>query len=208
MKLVKPFTLLILVHIFLQNTFAQKLPLTISSPDNKIVVNVITNEQQPYYTVTYLGKTVLEPSKLGIIRDDGDFTKGLSLYASSSPEKVNDRYQMVYAKRRDCFYQANKRTFHFRNASQQPVDVIFQVSNDGVAFRYYFPGKASGIKTITEEITSWHFPASAKAWLQPMSVAKTGWEVTNPSYEENYQQGIAVGTAAPTDAGWVYPCIV
>ena len=40
-----------------------------------------------------------------------------------------------------------------------------------------------------------------------MSVAQTGWERTNPSYEEHYKMDIAVGTASPSPAGWVFPAL-
>src|SRR5689334_13219952 len=76
MKAIKPVFLFIVAHFITQNASAQELPVTISSPDNKIVVEISINEQQPYYSVTHLGKTLLEPSKLGIATNDEDFTKG------------------------------------------------------------------------------------------------------------------------------------
>jgi alpha-glucosidase len=45
------------------------------------------------------------------------------------------------------------------------------------------------------------------AWLQPMSVAKSGWKGVNPAYEEIYQREVPVGTPPPTGAGWVYPAL-
>jgi hypothetical protein len=56
-------------------------------------------------------------------------------------------------------------------------------------------------------VTSFHFLPGTRAWLQPMAVAKSGWEKTNPSYEEYYEKGIPVGTPSPTGAGWVYPAL-
>ncbi|MGY0036642.1 glycoside hydrolase family 97 catalytic domain-containing protein [Pedobacter sp. NJ-S-72] len=58
---------------------------------------------------------------------------------------------------------------------------------------------------MNKEYTSYHFPADTKAWLQPKAQAQTGWEHTNPSYEENYQQEINIGTSSKT--GWVYPAL-
>ena len=40
-----------------------------------------------------------------------------------------------------------------------------------------------------------------------MSVAKSGWEKSNPSYEEYYEKEIAVGTPSPLGAGWVFPAL-
>jgi alpha-glucosidase len=72
-----------------------------------------------------------------------------------------------------------------KNASGEKIDVIFQVSNDGVAFRYYFPGKSQDIRKIKEETTSFNFLPSTKAWIQPAAEAKSGWCKTQPSYEEH-----------------------
>ncbi|MES2880938.1 MAG: glycoside hydrolase family 97 catalytic domain-containing protein, partial [Bacteroidota bacterium] len=52
-----------------------------------------------------------------------------------------------------------------------------------------------------------HFDTAAKAFLQPMQVSKSGWEKTNPAYEEHYKQNISVTDTAPTKAGWVYPAL-
>ncbi|MBV5325597.1 MAG: glycoside hydrolase family 97 N-terminal domain-containing protein, partial [Rhodospirillaceae bacterium] len=62
-------------------------------------------------------------------------------------------------------------------------------------------------KKLLQERTSFALPASSRAWLQPMSVAQTGWNGTNPSYEEHYQMDIAAGSASPSPAGWVFPAL-
>ncbi len=75
------------------------------------------------------------------------------------------------------------------------MDIIFRVSNDGVAFRYYFPWIKGETQIITKELSSFQFDKNARGWLQPMSEAKTGWEHCHPSYEEHYLQDIPVGTS-------------
>ena len=208
LKKVKLIIFLLVQSLFLQITFAQNSVVTIESPDKKILVKILVNKNgQPNYTVSYDNEMVLKSSALGLIRTDGDFSKNLKLSSSSPVENIIDNYQMIYAKRKNCTYHANKKTLHFHNASNQALDIIFQLSNDGVAFRYFFPGKSSDVKTITQEITSYHFDTSAKAWLQPMQVAKSGWQQTNPAYEEHYMQNISAGTASPDQAGWIYPAL-
>ena len=85
--------------------------------------------------------------------------------------------------------------------------MVFQVSNDGVAFRYLFPEQSGDVKKLKEEVSSFYFLPGTLAWLQPIAVAKSGWQATNPSYEEFYQKGIAVGTPSTLGAGWVYPAL-
>jgi hypothetical protein len=87
------------------------------------------------------------------------------------------------------------------------MDIIFQVSNDGVAFRYFFPEKSAVMHQITQEVSSFHFLPETRAWLQPMQVAKSGWKQSNPAYEEYYEKEILVGTPSTLGAGWVYPAL-
>ncbi|WP_255478584.1 glycoside hydrolase family 97 protein [Rufibacter sp. XAAS-G3-1] len=180
----------------------------VESPDKSIAVTFsLAPEQSATYAITRNGAPVLQNSKLGVRMEDADLTKDLTLASVSKVESVKDDYQILTAKRKNNSYRANKRTFHLKNTQGQQMDVIFQVSNDGVAFRYYFPGQGSGVKRINQELTSFKFPESAKGWLQPMSDAKTGWSETNPSYEEYYLKGIPVGTPSPIKAGWVFPAL-
>ncbi|MFD2288296.1 glycoside hydrolase family 97 protein [Pedobacter petrophilus] len=179
----------------------------ISSPDETLKVNVVLKGKQLFYGVSRNGTEVLNSSALGLIRSDADFSKNLSVLSVSKNEAVKDTYTLKNAKRLVNHYVANKRVIHLENGSKKKLDVIFQVSNDGIAFRYYFPDRDTKVSKLTEEKTSFHFFKASKAWMQPMSVAKTGWESTNPSYEEYYKKEINAGTAAPTSAGWVYPAL-
>jgi alpha-glucosidase len=181
---------------------------SIGSPDGNLTVEFkLTADGAPVYLVRQAGKVVLSESRLGLVRDDEDFTKRLVPDRGSTEEKVADRYEILTAKRRFNTYEANRRVFHLKTATGKKLDVIFQVSNEGVAFRYLFPETSSEVRTLKEEVSSFHFQPNTKAWLQPMSVAKTGWADTNISYEEHYQQEIPVGTPSTLGAGWVYPAL-
>src|ERR1035437_4560199 len=130
LKKVKLIIFLLVQSLFLQITFAQNSVVTIESPDKKILVKILVNKNgQPNYTVSYDNEIVLKPSALGLIRTDGDFSKNLKLSSSSPVENIIDNYQMIYAKRKNCTYHANKKTLHFHNASNQALDIIFQISN-------------------------------------------------------------------------------
>jgi hypothetical protein len=179
----------------------------LSSPDKHIKITLNITGQSLAYSVSRDGVPVLQPSKLGLVCDGDDFSKGLSLLSASPVISVTDFYQLYTIKRNINNYKAGKRVFHFKNTSGKLMDIIFQVSNDGVAFRYYLPGASSDIKKITAELTSYHFGADTKGWLQPMAEAKSGWAKANPSYEEYYQRGIPAGTPSPIKAGWVYPAL-
>ncbi len=180
----------------------------VASPDDQLVVEFrLDDDGAPRYAVYLNGKPVLRESRLGLVRDDADFTRGLRLVSASRVASVRDRYEILTAKRRVNNYRANRAVFHLQTTVGLRMDVIFQVSNDGVAFRYFFPETSLEVRLLKEEVSSFNFLPGTRAWLQPMSVAKSGWEKVNPCYEEFYEKDILVGTPSPTGAGWVYPAL-
>ena len=138
----------------------------LKNPNNKISVNFwLTPEGAAVYSVSYSGSTILEQSKLGIVRSDENFSIGLTLDSVSNVRTVSENYTLLHGKRLNCSYSGNKRVFYLKNANYKIMEIIFQVSNDGVAFRYYFPGKTDTALTIYKELTSYHFAPSTKAFL-------------------------------------------
>lgn len=186
------------------NTMSYKL----KSPNGNIQVAVFDNDGKVFYTVSYKNEQVLLPSALGLRTNKVDFYSALSLADASQPEHVSKEYETLNAKRRFNEYKANRQVFYLESSDKKQINVHFQVSDDGVVFRYEIPENTSlEGADVMEELTSFKLPTSAKAWLQPVAVAKSGWEQTNPSYEEHYQQGIPVGRNEASGAGWVYPAL-
>jgi len=174
----------------------------VHSPDGKLAVTVTTAANGTVtYRISRAGKPVLQESALGVLLDDGDLTTGLD----TDVERVSERYELAAGKRRKVSYTANERTWRYwAKDHRQQMSITFRVSNDGVAFHYLLGGDKLAVRA---EATSFALPAGSKAWLQPMSVAKTGYQRTNPSYEEHYRMDIPVGTPAPLGAGWVFPAL-
>ncbi|RZJ76391.1 MAG: glycoside hydrolase family 97 protein [Flavobacterium sp.] len=178
---------------------------SVFSPDKKL--EMICSPKKLSYTVSYNGEQVLADSKLGVIREDDDFSKGLTLIKISKPTLVTQAYTMVNAKKRSISYKATQTTLEFKTAKGNKMNIIFNVSNDGVAFRYEFPEQNKNLKRITKESTSFHFLDGTRAWMQPKAEAQTGFEHTNPSYEAHYNMDIPVGTPSGSSNGWVYPAL-
>jgi hypothetical protein len=175
----------------------------IASPDNQVKVQFdLSPRGEPRYAVERAGKAVLLDSRLGLRLQSADLTRGLRLAAAGAPQRIVEEYTLATGKRRQNRYEANERRFALRDKQGRKLDIVFRVSNDGVAFRYETAG---GL--VRSEATSFAFPSTARAWLQPMSVAQTGWANTNPSYEEYYHADIAVGTPSPLKTGWVFPAL-
>lgn len=179
----------------------------LKSPDKRMEVKVQLKDGQLFYTVSYRGKVVMQPSQLGISRTDGDFYKDLKWNGNSMSARVNESYPILNGKKSTAIVSANKQLISVKNAIGDEMQVLFQVSNDGIAFRYYFPGKTTSLKYITKEHTSFHFYEGTRAWLQPKTEAQSGWEHSNPSYEAHYMMDIKTGTPSPGANGWVYPAM-
>ena len=178
----------------------------LDSPDRRIIVKVSIDAQQALtYSVSRNNQSVILPSSLGLRLAGADLAGKLALAGTSPVKAVSEQYEMALGKRRHISYRANEQVFSVQDATGRKMDVVFRVSNDGVAFRYIVKG--TGRKQFVSEATSFAFSPSAKAWLQPMQVAQTGWKNTNPAYEEHYQREIAAGTVSPSKAGWVFPAL-
>jgi alpha-glucosidase len=181
-------------------------PLT--SPDRHIAVEVrITPAHTLEYSIARDGKPVILPSSLGLQLEGADFSRQLKLAATSPVKPIREDYELATGKKRHISYRANEQVLTVRNSRGQAMDVLLRVSNDGVAFRYLVREPGLPLKKFVAESTSFRFDEHARAWLQPMSIAQTGWSNTNPSYEEHSQREIAVGTKSPIAAGWVFPAL-
>ena len=198
---------IIVFSLILLSSLNNKIKAQLTSPDGKIQVAVDVKQGCAYYTIKYEKVEILEPSRLGLVRNDADFVSGLSLTKTSLIEKVSDNYTVFAEKKSHCSYQANKQVFEFKNLIGKKIKIIFQVSNDGVAFRYVFDETGKDVLKISHEATSFNFPDSARAWLHPQEDARTNWCQTAPSYEAHYLQNILVGTDAPYKAGWSFPAL-
>jgi hypothetical protein len=187
---------------------AATVPAYVTSPDNRLRLAFhLTEGGEPRYRVELEGEPVLNESRLGLVRDDADFTKSLRLASASRAILVRDEYELLTSKQRRNSYSANRQVFQLESPDGEPMEIQFQVSNDGAAFRYRFPARDETTRRILSEASSFNFPDHTRAWLQPIARAKTGWSSTNPSYEEIYEKDIPPGTPSPTGAGWVYPAL-
>jgi alpha-glucosidase len=180
----------------------------LTSPDRHITVSVrITPQLTLAYSIERDGQPVILESSLGLRLQGADLCGALKLARVSPVRPVSETYEMAVGKKRHITYRANERVLTVQNARRQKMDVVIRVSNDGVAFRYVVAEPSLPSKRFVLETTSFAFDMSARAWLQPMSVAQTGWCNTNPAYEEYYLREIAAGTPSPIEAGWVFPAL-
>ena len=204
----KLFTLLFVLFFASDRIFSQIPALKLSSPDGKIGLQVkLLNDGAPVYSIDFKGNQILGESSLGIKLTDDDFTKGLRMESVSEIKSITDKYELISGKRKECFYKGNERTIRFVNSKQQPIEIIFRLSDDGVAFRYFLPEKSDTVKKIVKENTSFQLTPGTKIYMSPCPDVYMGWCNSQPSYEDYYFQGEDIGKPSPYSAGWVFPAL-
>ncbi len=193
---------LVLSLIFSSVGYAQQ----VLSPNKKIkvVVEIQPAGQgglgQPHFKVLYKsGGTyveVLPASPLGIIREDQQFISNLKFMGESKAVAVHDKYEMRTGKRKLCENTGVEKTFNYQNSSKQPLNIIFKVYNDGVAFRYTFPNRSDSGLSIKDEATGYLIPKGTARWMQPY----------NHAYEDFYPLNTG-GTGEKKSRDWAYPAL-
>jgi len=180
----------------------------IISPDGNIAVLFdLTDDGEAIYSVTFGDSIVMENCKMGLVREDADFSRELERNSSTDCETISDTYVLLYGKKSKVKYKANQTIIHLINADGIDMDIVFRVSDDGVAFRYSFPGKSHEVLKISKELSSFNFPDNARAWIQPRATSKSGWCGVNPSYEEHYICDGLLQNVPASDSGWVLPAL-
>jgi hypothetical protein len=177
----------------------------LSSPSGELnFVLHIDEEGRLYYTVNASGEMLISPSTVGIKRFDEDFSKGLKFNNTTEPELKNETFDLVTGKRLKIAAEWNERTVSFLTGNKKEMQLMIRMYDDGVAFRYFFPGSGDGLYTVEEELTGFAFSSEGRTWIQPYDKVTT----YSPAYETYFENGIPIGTDAPSKEGWSFPALM
>ena len=183
----------------------------LESPDEfvRVVIDQLEDQSDTrlYYSV-YLKKDdtyqqIMDPSPLGLVREDSRFVENLEFVSEEKQQKVTDQYTLVTGKKLQVNNSFNTSTLTFENSDQKQVSLEFRAYNDGIAFRYNFTGEAEDELTVTSELSGFDFK-DGTLWGQPYDTLST----YTPAYE-TYYRSMEVGTEAPWNKnGWSFPILV
>ena len=188
-------------------TSASALEKQVASPNGKLVVTVNDNGGKPTYQVRLDGKVFLENSALGMNTNIGDFSQGMTMSEASAVKAISDSYQLDRIKKSHVDYHANQQVMTFTKNGKKVYDIIFQVSDNDVAFRYkLYPQGDTRCLVVKQEATSYQMPKEATSFLCPQMNPMTGFARTAPSYESNYALDVPVGTQL-SRTGYTFPCL-
>ena len=106
----KKFLVVASLQLAIHSSFAQK-SFTITSPNKKLsAICIISKAGNATYNINYLQQAILEDSKLGIVREDEDFSKELQFISASKDSIIKDSYHILTAKKSNITYIATQKT--------------------------------------------------------------------------------------------------
>jgi alpha-glucosidase len=135
---------------------------TIGSPDGKYRMKVYDRDDKAWFSVDYEGKPVILESLLGI-NGNGEWQDNLRVDSSVATSK-DTLWKPIYGERaivRDHYNQYEITLTNLDNPRRH-LQLIVRAYNEGVAFRYFFPGNE--YLHITREYTQYTLPEGVKAW--------------------------------------------
>jgi hypothetical protein len=179
--------------------------LEITSPDGKLKATISIEDGRLGYQVSLNGEELLAWSPLGLETSTGDFRSGVKIVDEGQVETIKQSYDLPLGKVSHVDVDARLLGFQVENEAGTKLDVRFFVANNGVAFSYLIAGSHEPFEVLSEA-TSFAFPEGTHGYLHPMAVAKTGWERTQPSYEEHYVDKPA-GEPSTMGQGWCLPAL-
>lgn len=179
----------------------------VSGPDSNLKITVSLKDGMPVYGVSYKEKVMLEDSPLGFLSNVGDFSRNMA-WVKQETDNVKDNYTLDRAKFSQVAYEANRLKVTLENADKKSLTVVFQVSDNDVAFRYEMPryGETGSI-VINWETTGFDFPDYTTTFICPQSDAMIGWKRTKPSYEEKYVPDAPLMAPSRYGKGFTFPAL-
>lgn len=189
------------------STFAFGKESKLYGPDGKLCVIVSDEGGMPSYSVLYEGVTFLQKSPLGIETNLGDFTQQMALTNVGQLSSVNEEYQLLTIKNSNPQYQANVQTYTFSKEGEKIYDIVFQVSNHDIAFKYrIYPQGNTLCCIVKKEATGFVLPKGSTTFLCPQAAPMGGFARTSPSYETSYTVDDVIGKNGWGN-GYTFPCL-
>lgn len=144
-------------------------PLSLHSPSGDISVSFSAYDSVPTYSVSYKGKAVTLPGRLGLkLVDAPDLTNGFTIVGVDTAS-FDERWQPVWGENRDIRNHYREMLVKLRQPStDRLMNVRFRAYDDGVGFRYEFPQQHRlNYFTVKEEMTQFPMTGDHTAWWIP-----------------------------------------
>jgi alpha-glucosidase len=141
--------------------------LSVSSPDGRIVLTFDLADGAPSYAVSFDGRPVVQPSRLGFEFDGGPALSEGLVVADSTRNDHDETWEQPWGEARYVrdHHRELKVSLREEAAPGRTFDVVFRAFDDGVAFRYVIPEqKGMDRLRISDELTEFALAGDHTAW--------------------------------------------
>ena len=178
----------------------------LNGPDARLQVRFTEDGGALRYSVVYDGRTLVEPSRLGLLTNEVDYS-ALTVVSSDS-ETLRDTYTLDRTKVFRIDHEAVRAVLHCQNPQGRPLDIEWHLTGHDAAFRYCIPKDTeTGSVRVLRELSAFRFPEGTSGFLTPQSDAMIGWKRSKPSYEEFYKLDVPLGERSQYGHGFTFPCL-
>ena len=170
----------------------------VNSPDGSIQAQFIMNESGvPGYRILHKGSPVIDTSHLGFeLKNAPGLHSGWKI-TQTTRKSVNNTWQMLWGEQRNVANHYNQLNIKLKekNAPNRKMNVIFRVYDDGIGFRYVFPGQKNMDEVvIMGEKSQFNLTGNHTCWWIPGD-----WDIYEHLYNKTPFTGIDATTKRNND---------
>ena len=174
---------------------------SITSPNGQLQLNFSVNAQgEPVYELSYKGKAVINPSKLGLeLKNDPGLMNGFTL-ADTKTSAFDETWKPVWGEVKQIRNHYNEMVVTLNQKAQDRNMIIrFRLFDDGLGFRYEFPlSKNLNYFVIKEEHTQFAMAGDHTAFWIPGDYDTQEYDYTESKLSEI--RGLMKGAITPNSS--------
>ena len=173
----------------------------LTSPNGELQMNFSVNAQgEPVYELSYKGRAVLKPSKLGLeLKDDPGLMSGFTI-ADVETSTFDETWKPVWGEESQIRNHYNEMAVTLNQKAQERNMVIrFRLFDDGLGFRYEFPLQENlNYFVIKEEHTQFAMTGDHTAFWIPGDYDTQEYDYTESKLSEI--RGLMKGAITPNSS--------
>jgi len=176
---------------------------SLSSPNGFLKMNFSLDARgEPTYDLFYKGKAVIKPSKLGLeLKNDPGLLDGFT-QTDAQTRTFDETWNPVWGEVRQIRNHYNELAVNLRQeAKQRNIIIRFRLYDEGLGFRYEFPGQKNlNYFVIKEEHTQFAMAGDHKAFWIPGDYDTQEYDYTESRLSEirGLMKGAITGNASQT----------
>ena len=150
----------------------------LSGPDGRLQVHFSEDGGALRYSIAYDGRTLVEPSRLGLQTNDADYTRLEAV--SSETQQTRDTYVLDRIKVSRVDHPAVRAVLHCKNPQGRPLDIEWHLTANDAAFRYLIPKdtETGSVRVLREASFHPNVRWSSKDELAILAMVRAGLGVS------------------------------